>query len=52
MLQLAKNRLVAGMNCSKVAYSLGFEYPQHFARMFKKMTGETPTDYCERQLKT
>lgn len=51
MVQLAKNKLVAGMNSSEVAYSLGFEYPQHFARMFKRMTGETPTDYCERQRK-
>ncbi len=49
MVQLAKNMLVGGMNCSEVAYSLGFEYPQHFARMFKRMTGETPTDYCDRQ---
>ncbi|MDE5876280.1 MAG: helix-turn-helix domain-containing protein [Muribaculaceae bacterium] len=52
IVQLAKNKLVAGMNCSTVAYSLGFEYPQHFTRMFKKITGETPTAYCERRLKT
>ncbi|MDE6340300.1 MAG: helix-turn-helix domain-containing protein [Muribaculaceae bacterium] len=45
MIQLAKNRLVSGMNSSEVAYSLGFDYPQHFARMFKKMTGVTPTAY-------
>ncbi|MDE7117143.1 MAG: helix-turn-helix domain-containing protein, partial [Bacteroidaceae bacterium] len=50
VIQLAKNRLVAGMNSSEVAYSLGFDYPQHFARTFKKITGETPTDYCERRL--
>lgn len=49
IVQLAKNRLVAGMNSSQVAYSLGFDYPQHFARMFKKMTGETPRDYCTRR---
>lgn len=51
MIQLAKNRLVSGMNSSEVAYSLGFDYPQHFARSFKKFTGETPTDYRERRLK-
>ncbi|MDE6755011.1 MAG: helix-turn-helix domain-containing protein [Muribaculaceae bacterium] len=51
VIQLAKNRLVAGMTSSEVAYSLGFDYPQHFARMFKKMTGETPSQYCERRLK-
>lgn len=50
VVQLAKNRLSAGMNSSEVAYSLGFEYPQHFARTFKKMTGETPTQYRERRL--
>ena len=51
VIQLAKNRLVAGMNSSEVAYSLGFDYPQHFARTFKRITGETPTQYCERRLK-
>ena len=50
VIQLAKNRLVAGMNSSEVAYSLGFDYPQHFARTFKKIADETPTDYCERRL--
>lgn len=50
VVQLAKNKLVAGMTSSEVAYSLGFDYPQHFARTFKKMTGETPTEYCERRL--
>ena len=49
VIQLAKNRLVAGMNSSEVAYSLGFDYPQHFARMFKNLTGETPTQYCRRR---
>lgn len=51
VVQLAKNRLVAGLNSSEVAYSLGFDYPQHFARMFKNLTGETPSRYCERRLK-
>lgn len=46
VVQLAKNRLMSGMNSSEVAYSLGFDYPQHFARMFKKITGQTPTQYC------
>ncbi|MDE7403222.1 MAG: helix-turn-helix domain-containing protein [Muribaculaceae bacterium] len=51
MIQLAKNRLVSGMNSSEVAYSLGFDYPQHFSRTFKKITGETPSAYCERRTK-
>lgn len=52
IVQLAKNRLISGMNSSEVAYSLGFDYPQHFARMFKKMTGMTPTAYCASRTKT
>ncbi|MDE6311987.1 MAG: helix-turn-helix domain-containing protein, partial [Muribaculaceae bacterium] len=51
VIQLAKNRLVAGMSSSEVAYSLGFGYPQHFSRTFKNMTGESPKEYCERRLK-
>ncbi|MDE6556441.1 MAG: helix-turn-helix domain-containing protein [Duncaniella sp.] len=49
VIRLAKNRLVSGMNSSEVAYSLGFDYPQHFARTFKRLTGETPTQYCARR---
>ncbi len=45
-IQIAKNRLVSGMNISEVAYSLGFVYPQHFARLFKKITGITPSAYA------
>ena len=51
VIQLAKNQLVAGKTSSEVAYSLGFDYPQHFARTFKKMTGETPTQYYKRRVK-
>lgn len=51
VIQLAKNKLVSGLTTSEVAYSLGFDYPQHFTRTFKKMTGETPTQYCERRSK-
>ena len=49
VIQLAKNRLVSGMNSSEVAYSLGFDYPQHFSRMFKKISGETPSQYIKRR---
>ena len=49
VIQLAKNLLTSGMNSSEVAYSLGFDYPQHFTRTFKRITCETPTEYCERR---
>ncbi len=30
---------------SEIAYKLGFKYPHHFSRMFKKIVGVSPTDY-------
>lgn len=45
IVRLAKNKLMACGNVSQVAYDLGFEYPQHFSRMFKNHTGMTPTEY-------
>ncbi|MCM1332698.1 MAG: helix-turn-helix domain-containing protein [Bacteroides sp.] len=45
IIRIAKNKLTASGNVSQVAYDLGFEYPQHFSRMFKKHTGMTPTQY-------
>lgn len=46
IVQQAKNRLAAGESIAQVAYGLGFEYPQHLSRMFKKQTGTTPSNYC------
>ena len=30
---------------SQIAYSLGFEYPQHFSKLFKAKTGMSPVSY-------
>ncbi len=30
---------------NEIAYGLGFKYPHHFSRMFKKIVGVSPTDY-------
>ena len=48
VIQLAKNGLAAGETISQVSDRLGFEYPQHFSRMFKKQEGITPSEYCQR----
>lgn len=46
VIQQAKNELATGATIAQVAYTLGFEYPQHLSRMFKKQTGMTPSEYC------
>ena len=30
---------------SEVAYDLGFEYPQHFSKLFRAKTGNSPSEY-------
>lgn len=46
MTDVAKERLYATSDTvSEISYSLGFTYPQHFCRWFKKMTGQTPNQY-------
>lgn len=46
VIQLAKNELATGDSIAQVSYKLGFEYPQHLSRLFKKQTGLTPSEYC------
>lgn len=42
----AKRRLAATDNdISIIAYDLGFQYPQHFTRLFKRVTGKSPTAF-------
>lgn len=46
VIDLAKHLLRGtGQSISQIAYSLGFQYPQHFIRMFKKQAGCTPKEY-------
>ena len=46
---LAKELLLSPKRTiSQVSYELGFQYPQHFTRLFKKITGMTPNEYRER----
>lgn len=41
----AKNLILSGKSIDRVADELGFEYPQHFTRMFKNTTGQTPREF-------
>lgn len=47
VIQEAKNHLASGMTISETAYALGFDYPQHLSRMFKKHEGISPSDYID-----
>ncbi|WP_413534015.1 helix-turn-helix domain-containing protein [Empedobacter brevis] len=43
VLKLAKEKLKnTSMSVSEISYSLGFDYPNYFARFFKKKTGMSP----------
>lgn len=33
------------LTMSEISYELGFQYPQHFGRLFKKQIGITPNEY-------
>lgn len=48
IIQKAKNLLASDETISAVAYDLGFEYPQHFSRLFKKKEGISPSEYIDR----
>ena len=42
----AKNKLLgSSYSVSEIAYDLGFEYPQHFSKVFKSKTGISPSEY-------
>ena len=45
VVEQGKNLLMNGHNISETARLLGFDYPHHFTRLFKKVTGITPTEF-------
>lgn len=50
IIEKAKDLLLSSADSvSGIAYSLGFNYPHYFGRLFKQKTGKTPQEY--RQLK-
>ena len=46
IISIAKEQLlIPSHSVSQIANGLGFQYPQHFTRVFKKSTGMTPNEY-------
>ena len=46
VIDIAKERMFdTTKSISEIAYELGFRYPQHFTRLFKKCVGMSPNEY-------
>ena len=46
LMNIAKEKVFdTSKSVSEIAYELGFKYPQHFSRMFKKSVGFSPNEY-------
>lgn len=46
LIEIAKEKIYESeRSISEIAYELGFQYPQHFTRMFKKNTGVSPNKF-------
>ena len=46
LVEKAKNLLLSSTDSvSSIAYTLGFDYPHYFGRLFKQKTGKTPQEY-------
>ena len=51
IIELAKERILEGnQTVSQIAYELGYQYSQHFNRVFKKNVGYTPSEYRHLQV--
>ena len=47
VIEQGKNLLMNGHNINETAHLLGFDYPQHFTRLFRKITGLTPRQFTK-----
>ena len=46
LIERAKNKLLSSKDpIGQIAFSLGFDYSQHFSKIFKSKTGMTPAEY-------
>lgn len=46
LIEIAKDKIFGSEKSVKeIAFELGFKYPQHFSRLFKKRVGYTPQEY-------
>lgn len=49
LIDIAKEKVLnPARSISQISYEMGFQYPQHFTRMFKKTVGITPNEYRAR----
>jgi AraC-like DNA-binding protein len=49
VMQRAQSLLVSGKSINETADQLGFDYPQHFTRMFKRHYGLSPSAYLKKK---
>ena len=47
LMQRAQQLLIGGATITETSEQLGFEYPQHFTRQFKKHFGQTPSEFIK-----
>ena len=46
LITVAKERVFdPNKSVSEIAYELGFKYPQHFSRLFKRQVGYSPSEF-------
>lgn len=50
LIDMAKDMLLnPSLSISQISFNLGFQYPQHFTRLFKKTVGMTPNQYRQHE---